>query len=105
MFETSDFKNKIKQYSPLLQDNKMHARIGDIDFVAKETTYHAICRTIRLEQIRLKQARSYKPKTNLATTNEGQHMTKHFNSIKVEDTKERYEVFFMNDLNKQYITS
>lgn len=54
MFETSNFKNKIKQYSPLLQDNKMHARIGDIDFVAKETTYHAICRTIRLEQIRLK---------------------------------------------------
>lgn len=47
MFETSNFKNKIKQYSPLLQDNKMHARIGDIDFVDEETEYH----TIRLEQI------------------------------------------------------
>ena len=50
MFETSNFKNKIKQYPPLLQDNKMHARIGDINFVDKETAYH----TIRLEQIRLK---------------------------------------------------
>lgn len=47
MFETSNFKNKIKQYSPLLQDNKMHARIGDIDFVDEETAYH----TIRLEQV------------------------------------------------------
>lgn len=30
-------------------------------------------------------------------------MMKHFNSITVEEAKERYEVFLMNDLNDQYI--
>lgn len=30
-------------------------------------------------------------------------MTKHFNSITVEETKERYVVFLMNVLNDQYI--
>ena len=43
--KTPNFENKIKAYASLLQDNKMLARIGDIDFVAKEITYHAICRT------------------------------------------------------------
>ena len=43
--EIPNFENKTKEYASLLQDNKMLARIGDIDFVAKETVYHAICRT------------------------------------------------------------
>lgn len=30
-------------------------------------------------------------------------MMKHFNLITVEETKERYEVFLMNDFNDQYI--
>ena len=43
--ETPNFEKKIKEYVFLLQDNKMFARIGDIDSGAKETAYHAICRT------------------------------------------------------------
>ena len=43
--ETPDFENKIKEYASLLQGNKMLARIGNVDFVATEIAYHAICRT------------------------------------------------------------
>ena len=43
--ETPNFENKMKEYTSLLQDNKMLVIIGDIEFVAKETAYHEICRT------------------------------------------------------------
>lgn len=43
--ETNEFESNVKTYAVLLDDTKMLAKLGDVNFVSKEIQYHAICRT------------------------------------------------------------
>lgn len=77
--ETLNFEEKIKDYATLLEDNKMLARLGDIDFVAKEIVYHAICRTkyqTKAEQI--KKSKTVQTENPQNSIDQGLYMMKHF---------------------------
>ena len=43
--ETEDFREKIKKYATTLEDQAFLSNLSSVDFVAKETRYHGICRT------------------------------------------------------------
>ena len=43
--QTDEFEKNVKTYAGWLKDTAMLAKLGDLDFVAKEIHYHGICRT------------------------------------------------------------
>ena len=105
--ETDRFEQKIKIYAAMLEDTKMLATFGYIDFVAKEIMYHVICRT----KYQAKAEQGNKNKTMETKKISDWHRSRSlhceaFQSIYhlVEDEViEEKEVYLMSELNDQYI--
>ena len=106
--ETVDFEDKIKEYATLLEDQKMLAKLGDVDFVAKEIVYHAICRTKYQTKSRQMKKRTMvqtnKPtKWHRSRSVHEKAFSSICNIIEDEIIKQN-EVYLMTDLNDQYVS-
>ena len=84
----------------------MLARLGDVDFVAKEIGYHGICSTkyqTQAEQISKKTPAMKTPSNWHKTRSLHDEAFKSLSRIIEEEIINKEEIYIMNDLNDQYV--
>ena len=107
--ETKKFEKKIKEYASIYcihKDNQMLARLGDVDFVAKEIDYHGICRgkyQTQSEQISKKKPAMKTPSNWHKTRSLHDEAFKSVSRVIEEEIINKEETYIMNDLNDQYV--